>query len=299
MGRALVSLLLIVAACGGTQIPMHNGYKGGDKAKPWKKAKTLKFDDKNEAKADGVLNYANYKRAAWFAADLPSAGQLDLRLEITPPGEGGDDEFDLGFEVLDPGNRVIARSNKEEGDDIGELQKSKSLKDLEPGRYLIHLYLQDRRDICDYMLRAEFKPMSSVGNSDFPAQVAFTPNLPMVPIQDDTPKGYKSPSAPTTTVVVKHRPSGHKEPKPPKEPVPPTPTAKSARIIGMQVQGGMTQITIGIGVKGGAAVGMKGKIPNVPNSDFELQSCNDRACTASVKATPDQIKGAGSVSLGQ
>jgi hypothetical protein len=100
-------------------------------------------------------------------------------------------------------------------------------------------------------------------------------------------------------VTVKHRPTGTKEPKPPKEPVPPPPTAKSARIIGMQVQGGMTQITIGIGIKGGAAVGMKGKIPNVPNSDFELATCNDRACTAQVKATPDQIKGAGSVSLGQ
>ena len=36
---------------------MHNGYKGGAKAKPWKKAKTLKFDDKNEAKAEGELSY--------------------------------------------------------------------------------------------------------------------------------------------------------------------------------------------------------------------------------------------------
>ena len=73
---------------------MHNGYKGGDKAKPWKKAKTLKFDDKMEAKAQGELNYATYKRAAWFTADLTTAGQLDLKLEITPPGEGGDDERD-------------------------------------------------------------------------------------------------------------------------------------------------------------------------------------------------------------
>ena len=277
---------------------MHNGYKGGDKAKPWKKAKALKFDDKMEAKAQGELNYATYKRAAWFVADLPSAGQLDLKLEITPPGEGGDDEFDLGFEVLDPGNRVIARSNKEEGDDTGEIQKSKSLKDLEPGKYMVHLYLQDRRDSCDYILRATFKPMNTVGNSDFPAQVAFMPNLPMVPLQDDTPKGYKSPTAPTT-VVVKHKPTGPKEPKPPKEPVPPPSTApKTARIIGMQVSGGMTQITIGVGTKGGAAVGMKGKIPNVATGDFELTSCNERACTASVKATPDQIKGAGSVTLG-
>lgn len=295
MGRALVSLLLIVAACGGPQIPMHSGYKSGNKT-PWKKTKTLKFDDKGEAKAKGELSYADYKRAAWFAADLPSAGQLDLKLEITPPGEGGDDEFDLGFEVFDPGNRVIARSNKEEGDDTGEIQKSKSLKDLEPGKYLIHLYLQDRRDSCDYVLRAAFKPMSTVGKSDFPAQVAFTPNLPMVPLQDDTPKGYKPPT--TTTVAVKHTHSGPKEPRPPKDPTPPQPTAKSARIIGMNVQGGGTQITIGIGIKGGAADGMKGRITNVANTDFTLEKCNDRTCSATVKATPDQIKGSGSVTLG-
>lgn len=277
---------------------MHNGYKGGDKAKPWKKAKTLKFDDKMEAKAQGELSYAGYKRAAWFTADLTSAGQLDLKLEITPPGEGGDDEFDLGFEVLDPGNRVIARSNKEEGDDTGEIQKSKSLKDLEPGKYLIHLYLQDRRDSCDYILRATFKPMNTVGNSDFPSQVAFMPNLPMVPLQDDTPKGYKSPTTVVTT-TVKHRPTGPKEPKPPKEPTPPPVTAKTARIIGMQVVGGGTQITIGIGTSGGMADGVKGKITNVAGSEFTLANCGARTCTATVKATPDQIKGSGSVTLGQ
>ena len=44
---------LSLAACGGTQIPQHNGYKAN--AKPWKKFKTLKFDEKGEAKADGDL----------------------------------------------------------------------------------------------------------------------------------------------------------------------------------------------------------------------------------------------------
>jgi hypothetical protein len=59
----------------------------------------------------------------------------------------------VGFEVLDPGNRVIARSDLQEGDDVGEIQKSKSLLDLEPGRYLVHLYLQGRMDSADYLLR--------------------------------------------------------------------------------------------------------------------------------------------------
>ena len=73
MGRLPVLPLLIVAvtagACGGTQIPKHSGYKGGSKAKPWKKAKTLKFDDKMEAKVEGDLAYADYRRSAWFVAD--------------------------------------------------------------------------------------------------------------------------------------------------------------------------------------------------------------------------------------
>jgi hypothetical protein len=295
MGRALVLLLLFVAAsaCAGQQIPTHNGYKGGDKAKPWKKAKTLKFDDENEAKAEGTLSYPDMKRAAWFGADLKSAGQLDLKLEITPPGEAVNEDFDLGFEVLDPGNRVIARSDLTEGEDTYEFQKSKTLLDLEPGKYLIHLYLQSRLDSADYELRAVFKPMASVGKSDFPAQVAFLPTLPMVPLTDDTPRSYRPPSA--TVVTVRRKKRGPKTPPP--TPTPAAAAPKSARIINLQVVSGGTQITIGIGTSGGVSAGMNGKINNVASGAFTIGACNERTCTATVKATPDQIKGGGSVTI--
>ena len=295
MGRLSVLLLLIVAGCGGAQVPQHNGYKG-KKPQPWKKAKALKFDDKNEAKAEGELAYAEYKRAVWYSADLTQPGQLELRLEITPPGDAVNDEFDLGFEVLDPGFRVIMRSDSQEGDDTGDLNKQKTLKDLEPGRYLVHLYLQHRLDSADYVLKASFKPMSSIGKSDFPAQVAFVPTLPMVPLQDDTPKSYK-PATATVVTVKKPKGGGPKTEPKVKEPAPPT-TSMSARIIGMQVVGGGTQITVGRGTSGGAAVGMKGKIVGVPAGSFTLAACNERTCTATVSATPDQIKGSGSVVLG-
>src|SRR5262249_28627851 len=85
MGRVVI-LLIVVAACGGAEIPQHNGYKSAT-AKPWKKAKQLKFDDKGEAKAEGDLSYGEMRRAAWFLADLPSNGDLDVRVEITPPGD--------------------------------------------------------------------------------------------------------------------------------------------------------------------------------------------------------------------
>src|SRR5678816_523736 len=138
MGRVALTLLLIVAACAGTQVPTHNGYK--KKAQPWKKAKTLKFDEKMEAKAEGDLNYAQYRRAAWYVADLPNAGQLELHLEITPPGESENEDFDLGFEVMDAGYRTIAKSDLED-EGAGDLTKSKTLLDLEPGKYYVHLYL--------------------------------------------------------------------------------------------------------------------------------------------------------------
>lgn len=293
MGRLSLLVLLIVAACGGAQVPTHNGYKGGSKAAPWKKAKSLKFDDKSEAKVEGELSYADKRRSAWYVADLTQPGQLDLKLEIVPPGEGTNEEFDLGFEVLDPGNRAIARSDMQEGDDTGEIQKAKSLLDLEPGRYLIHLYLQGRMDTCDFVLRAVFKPMSTVGKSDFPAQVSFPTTLPMVPLQDDTPKSYRPPT-PTTVVQIK---KGPKKVTPKEEKPPPAPTTINARIIGMQVVGSSTQITVGRGTSGGAAVGMKGKIVGVATGSFSLAACNERTCTATVSATPDQIKGSGAVVL--
>jgi hypothetical protein len=291
MGRLSVLVLLIVAGCGGTQVPVHNGYKG-KKPTPWKKAKALKFDAKLEAKAEGELSYPGFKRAVWYVADVPQPGQLDVRVEITPPGEGTNEEFDLGFEVMDPGFRTIAKSDLEDGD-AGELNKTKSLLDLEPGKYYIHLYLQGRLDTADYVLRASFKPMSSVGKSDFPAQVAFVPSLPMVPLQDDTPKGYKTdqPKVVTSKKPIKGTP---KPPEPKKEPAG---EPLTARIIGMQVQGASTQITVGRGTSGGAAVGMKGKIVGVASGAFTLAACNERTCTATVSATPDQIKGSGSVVL--
>jgi hypothetical protein len=285
-------VLLIVAACGGAQIPMGNGYKGGDKAKPWKKAKNLKWDDKLEAKAEGDLSYADARRAAWYIANLPQNGELDLRLEITPGDNVGDD-FDLAIEIMDSGYRVIAKSDQEEGD-AGNLTKQKSLMDLEPGKYYIHIYLQGRLDSADYILKATFKPSAATqGKTDFPAEVAFLPPLPMVPINDDAPKNFK-PATPTVVVHTSHHPH---EPKKP-DPVPQGETY-SARIIGVSVVSGGTQITVGRGTATHARSGMPGKINGLAGVSFTLGNCSERACTATIQATPDQVNhSAGSVLLG-
>ncbi|MGN6104077.1 MAG: hypothetical protein ACTHU0_03165 [Kofleriaceae bacterium] len=273
---------------------MHSGYKN-DKVKPWKKPKVLVFDDKLEAKTEGDLSYGSMQRARWVAIDLPASGQLDLRLEITPPGEATNEDFDLAMEVLDPGFRVIAKSDLEESD-AGELNKTKTLLDLLPGRYYVHLYLQGRMDSADYILRASFKRTTPAeAKSNFPAEVDFVPHLSRVPLSDDAPPGWKGPKTTVVKVIPKNRP-----PKPKDEPAPPPSSGPiSARILNVTVSGGATKITIGRGTSAvpPATQGMKGSIPGVPNGGFVLEACTERACTTTVKATPEQLKGKGNAVL--
>jgi hypothetical protein len=293
MRRELMVLFLIATACGGTQIPQHNGYKS-EKYKPWKKFKTLKFNEKGEAKYDGDLSYPDRHRAAWFAADLPINGELDIRVEIVPPGDATNDMFDLGLEILDPGYRMLIRKDLDEGDSQQDLNKTAMIKDQPPGRYWVHLYLQGRLDTCEYTIHATFKAAAPTEvKSDFPAQVSFLDPLPMVPLTDDTPKNYH---APTTTVVVTTKKHHPRNPTPP--PPPPPATTISARIISVSVSGGSTKITVGRGTATGASAGMHGKINGVANGAFTLAGCNERACTATLQGvTPDQIKGSGQVTL--
>jgi hypothetical protein len=277
-------------ACGGPQIPTHNGYKAKE-AKPWKKPKALKFDDKQEAKADGDVSYPDMRRARWFQVDLPANGQLTLMLEITPPGDAVNDDFDLGMEVFDPSYHVISKSDLED-EDAHELTKKKTLVDLAPGKYLIHVYLEGRMDTADFVLHASFRSTAAAeAKTNFPADVLFVPALAMVPLQDDTPRNYKPP----TTVVAKVIRKPHAPKEPPKPEAPPAATV-SARIISVQVVAGGTLITLGRGKASGATDGMRGKLNGV--GEFAIGNCNDHTCSATVKATPDQIKSAsGTVTL--
>ncbi len=290
--RRIVLALVVLSACAGPQIPQHSGYKS-DKAKPWKKPKAIALDEKLEGKTEGELQYGDFRRAKWFSLDIPANGELALRLEITPPGDEANDDFDLAMEVLDPGYRVISKSDLEE-EDAHELNKVRTLYDLAPGKYLIHLYLQGRKDSADFVLRAAFKRTAAAEvKSDFPAKVAFLPPLPMVPINDDTPKSYRPP----TTAVVKIKRGGPRQPTVKVEKPGPAPTTKSARVIGLSVVGGGTQITVGIGTAQEVAAGWKLKIQGV-SGGFTLSDCGERTCKATVSATPDQIKaGGGNVTL--
>jgi hypothetical protein len=282
MNRVLL-LLLVVTACGGPQIPQHNGYRETT-TKPWKKFKTLKFDDKGEAKADGDLSYPDRRRAAWFGVDLAAPSNLTIRLDITPPGDAVNDDFDLGLEVLDPGNRPVVRKDMDEGDSQHDLNKGAELKDLPAGHYLIHLYLQGRLDTAEYTLHATLKGAGSAEvKSDFPDKVPSVGPLAMVPVTDDTPKNYRPPT--TTPLVVTH----HHAPTPVTPKAPPPPTTITARIIGVVTGSTGTTITIAHGTGAGGHNGENGKVVGVPGSGFSLANCSERTCQATLKATPDQV----------
>lgn len=263
---------------------MHSGYKS-DKSKPWGKAKALQLDEKLEAKADGDLSYRDFRRARWYSVNLPANGELTLKLEITPPGDSVNEEFDLAVEVLDPGYRVISKSDLEESD-AGELAKAKTLLDLPAGKYLIHIYLQGRMDSAEYELRLAFKRTAAAEvKTSFPSEVEFVPALAMVPPKDDTPTNYKPPT-PAVRVTVKRQPKA-----PIEKPVPAAGPVLTARITAINVVNNKTQITIGRGTTTEARDGMKVKVNGV--GVFTLEQCNERRCKALVSGTPDQVKSAG------
>lgn len=285
-------LLSALAACGGPQIPQHNGYRETT-TKPWKKFKTLKFDDKGEAKADGDLSYPDRRRAQWYGLDLVNPSNLSIKLDITPPGDAVNDDFDLGMEVLDPANRPVVRKDLDEGDSQHDLNKGADLKDLQPGHYLIHLYLQGRLDTAEYTMHATLKSAASAEyKSDFPSQVAYVGPLAMVPVTDDTPKNYKPPTS--TPVIVTH--THHTPIATP--PPPPKVTTVSARIIAVATGSSGTTITVARGTAAGAHNGETGKVVGVSGASFSLANCNERACQATLTGvTPDQINHSGQVQL--
>jgi hypothetical protein len=286
LGLLPVVLVVLAAACGGTDIPTHSGYKS-EKSKPWKKPKVLTFDEKGEAKVDGELSYLELRRAKWYAVDLPSEGELEVGCEISPPGDG-DEEFDLAMEILDPNFQVISKADLDE-DDAHELLKQRTLYELAPGRYLIHLYLQRRLDTAEFDLKLKYTAIAKAYESDFPAQVQFLPRLPVVPLLDDTPADQIAKRKPnikrTGTTRVRQTPKK------------PEDTGKkiSGTVINISVSGSESVITVNRGTAQGVQDGMKGYVTGVKDGGFTTSGCTERNCKGKVGATPDQISKSGKV----
>jgi hypothetical protein len=288
-----VVLSAVLAACGGSDVPTHSGYKS-PKATPWRKPTVLQFDDQGEAEVDDSVSYPKRLRARWFAVDLPSGGQLEIQVQTEPQG---DRDVDLAFEILNEGYEVLARADRDE-EDAGEETKTRALKQLRPGRYYIHVYAQRRLDEADFSLSLAFKPGAAAADrSNFPASVAFVGTLPDVPAVDDAP----APSAPPKKPC-----KGPKCKKKPPEPTPdPQPQVKAlrARVAGIvSATAGGTQIRIDRGSQQGVAVGWKGSVESrdgkpIPGGSFEVSRVTAAESFGTVRASATSVTDAKYVRL--
>lgn len=276
-------MALGLSACG-PNIPGHNGYKSA-KASPWRNPKLIKLDDNREGKADGELDYPSQKRAKWYAIDLPTAGDLQVTVEANPSNDNGD--FDLGVEILGPGNRVMAKADLED-EDAHELTKTRSAAGLDAGRVLLHIYLQGRLDNSDFEVKVKFTSKVTEAASNFPAQVPYLPSLALVPVIDDSPEGSgKKPP-------VKRPGTGPRRPTPPKEPkqVEEPKTKVTAKVLRATMSDKSTSLVLSAGSDDGVADGWRGVVSGVKGISFTVRNVTQRTCKAVIEGvTAEQVTG--------
>jgi hypothetical protein len=276
---------VVLAACGGTDVPTHNGYKS-PKATPWRKPTVLQLDDQGEAEADDTVSYPKRSRARWFAVDLPTGGQLEVQVQTEPQG---DRDVDLAFEVLNESYEVLVRADRDE-EDAGEETKTRKLVKLRPGRYYIHVYAQRRLDEADFTVGLGFRPgESAAARTNFPASVPFVGSLPDVPAVDDAP-----PPAPIAHKCKGPKCKKHAPPPPAADDTPP-PKAVRARVAGIvSSKSGSTEIRIDRGSAQGVAVGWKGAVESrdgkaIPGGTFEVSRVTPAESFGTVRASASSV----------
>ena len=222
--RSTTGLLVVLAfaagstGCGGPAIPQHDGYRSA-KSKPWKKPKRVKLDESNEGDIDGTLSYAKKRRARWYVVDLPSDGELTVKMDMVPVGDR--QNIQPGFEVLNSSFKTLVRieaprededeprrgkkkrpdeddeyedeyDDDDDDDYVDEseelLEWSRTLYELPAGKYYLHVWVNGRLDVAEYSMRVKFARALLEQETDFPAQVAFVSPLPVVPAFDDAPE---------------------------------------------------------------------------------------------------------------
>ncbi len=280
---------VVIAAVAGTVVGCgpsvnHDGYRS-PRYRPWKKPKVLELDGEGEAEVDDALNYPKRRRARWYAVDLPSFGQLTVKLAAEPVDER-EGELDIALEILDSSYRSIEIADRD-ADDAGDLNKRRTLDDLDVGRYYIHVYTQERLDKADFALRIVFESARKAYDSTFPADVSYAGLLPAVPLFDDTPVTVARPRK-----VVRRRTDKKKPPK----------KAIRARISGISTTGKGTLIKINRGASAGVAKGWRGSVVSksgrsIPNGRFTVSKVSSSESYGVVRATQDAVTSAKYVRL--
>lgn len=292
---AAAVLATLAAGCGGADVPMHNGYKS-PKARPWRDPTVLELDNALEAEVDDAVSYPKRERARWYAVDLPSVGALQVTL--TTQLLNDDREIDLAFEVLDEGYHILTQADRRD-DDAGEEQRERTLKDLRPGRYYIHVYCQRRTDAADFTLELAYHVDARANPSNFPASVAFVGALPDIPLKDDAPVEVATPHRCRGKHC--HRHVAHHEEHHEDDHQPP-PKSIRARIAGIVAGPHGTEIRIDRGANQGVAVGWKGEVVQrdgsaVPGGHFSISRVSPVESFATVRAGPAVVTAAKYVRL--
>ncbi len=277
-------LAFALAAGCGPSAPLHNGYRK-NRAKPWLKAKVNQFDEAGEIEIDSKVSWAKRRRARWYAIDVPAFGDLSVTLRSEQIGESSD-EFDLAFEVLAENGKVLLVADKEE-DDAGEEEKERALAEVDPGRYLIHVFLQSRTHAATFNLRVKFVPGVQPNDSTFPRDVAYIGNLPAVPPVDDAPP----------PVIVRHKCKGKKCKRVIRVPPPTAGKSVRVRITGITASERGSRIRIGAGKNKGITKGSRGAIitksgTRITNGIFTVSRVTSTESFASVRAKSDAINAA-------
>lgn len=283
---ALLAVALAAPACGGADVPEHNGYRSA-RSRPWRKPTLLRLDDSFEAEVDDAVSYPRRQRARWYAVDLPSFGSMSVSVSVPELAE--DRDVDLAFEVLDEGYRVIAKADGRT-DDADEEQKIRRLRRLAPGRYYVHVYAQRRLDESDYTLQMSFKAEAGREPTNFPASVAYIGALPDVPLLDDAP----APEPPPPPKKCRGSRCKKRVAKV-EEPAQPPPKSIRARIAGIVDSGGRgVTIRINQGANQGIEVGWKGTVVTrdgkaIAGGSFEVTKVSPAESFASVGASASAI----------
>lgn len=274
--------LIVLTASGCGPSVTHDGYKSL-RQQPWKSPKELTFDEDSELEVDDQVDYPRRRRAKWYAVDLPAYGNLKLRLTVQPL-EDESKEIDIAMEVLDSTYRVIATADADD-EDAGDLNKRRTLEDLDAGRYYIHVYAQRRLDRADYTLRGTYERGSKAYESTFPYEVPYVGILPAVPLFDDTP-----PKPEPKRIVHSKRPVAK-----------PTTTVRG-RISGITTTAKGTQIKIDRGSSQGVDKGWRGVVVTksgkaIENGQFTVSKVSSSESYGLVKATQDAVTAAKYVRL--
>lgn len=273
-----LALGLGAGACGGAEVPTHDGY---NTAKPWAKAKPLELDSTGETDVDDAISYPKKVRARWYQVELPEPGEIAAELVLVTLGT--DELPAVDFEVLDSGYNVLMSTRAEGSEEAVDAQPEKqlSLMELSPGTYYLHVYTMERTAQARYNLRVKFTPGSLAAESSFPEQVAYVPPLPIVPAFDDAPPP---------------EPKRRRGRRPPRK-VPdekPAAEARTVRIIGAVASGNGTRITLSVGSSDGVGAGWKGNVVTtsgaaVGNGGFTIDSVTANRSNATVGLPRDQV----------